>query len=1452
MARPISKVFTTFYGSRVLSKPKLRRVVLGFETLEARQLLASDLSNLLTNADDTASRKPVVGAEIAKPTHSYFVGSEQLGMVVHPTRVALAVNGTVDELAQDGLTFVRQINPEFSVYEGEEGTIAGLVNGLVHPGSVMEVLPVFVLTKSQSEAVLVDELIVSLKPGISASDYFASRPEFASYVALQGTSDQFIATVAAGSGEVALDVLNSLRSDEQLAWIEPNFYQDWQKFYLPNDPRIGNQWHLENTGQGGGLPGADANLAEAWDVLPGGSANITIGIIDDGIAIDHPDLNPWVNIGEIPGNSIDDDGNGWIDDVHGWNFVNNNASSVPTTASDVHGTSVAGVAAARGDNAIGVAGASYNSAVLSARIFEGNAVASDANIAAALYYAAGRTANGLGTWKAADVLNNSWGGGGSSSAINGALNWGTTAGRQGQGATILFASGNTFGGMIEPAIQSLNIPGVLAVGATNNRGELSDYSGRGIALDLVAPSNDTRAGYLSIDTTDRIGGDGYDPSDYTGTGVNGFGGTSSATPLAAGIAALVLARADELDVDLTPAQLRDMFRNNTDLVGTLPYDLVSGKNNDFGYGRIDAGSAVAAVGGATLSVVSTNAEYFPGETYSFDSTYVDEPLDMTFRIRNQGTSPLEISGMTIGSGPFEVVSGNVATTIGVGGSTIFTIRFLPTTGGEHTSTLMIASNDANFPTFNLPVSGMGIEPMIGGAVFEDWNGNGIFDAADRTRSAGEMVYIDANGNEQFDGQLSIETYVNNTPTAILDRVTVTSTITVAGFTDFVTDINVMFDASHTYVSDLDVILISPNGTRIPLIIGVGDSGDNFVGTILDDEAEIAIEDGAAPFTGSFRPTSPLSILAGTDVNGIWTLEIFDLFDADEGILNSWGLTIAGGEQLTRTRESGFYAFGDLPTGTYTIRSNPSTGWTASVLNEHVVTIDSPTASIRGQDFGQGKNDRFYAQVFHDNNSDGNFDTAEAPLPGRTVYLDANDNGVFEAPQVTTLANTTAVPVPDETTQTSTITVSGVAGEILDVNVQVNIATTWAADVDLFLVHPDGTRIELFTDVGGSGDNFVDTILDDSAALSILSGIAPFTGTFRPEGVLGVVNGKTPNGIWTLEIRDDAGGDVTALIEWELILTAGEVSIATNETGTGSMDISAGTHRLRLDGTEGWVHTLPVDGLREVTTSDVPMYGQLYGSTLADAIPPTVPSVIAGSTEWLANYIDFVDGGGAGAGNGSGFELLGGGLPTLRTNDVNRLYVMFSEEVTNLSSSTLELRNSTQLIPFTLAYNPTTSIATLSLSSPLAFGKYRLAVSDAVTDASGNQLDGDGSSAAGGIFNFRFNVVPGDASGDGRVNGADLTPFSLAFNSQIGQPAYNVAADWNGDGRVNGGDLTVFSANFNRNVNNLAEPAAPFGGSGQGASRNYSGRDRFFFDFARDDDDEEEDEKNGDKLELVKL
>jgi len=133
---------------------------------------------------------------------------------------------------------------------------------------------------------------------------------------------------------------------------------------IPNDPSFGQQWALNNTGQTGGVVDADIDAVEAWDLSYGGPAatgdEIVIAIVDGGADLSHQDINFWKNVNEIPNNNIDDDNNGYIDDYDGWDAYNSDGS-VP---SDNHGTHVSGIAAAVGNNSIGVSGVNPNAKIL--------------------------------------------------------------------------------------------------------------------------------------------------------------------------------------------------------------------------------------------------------------------------------------------------------------------------------------------------------------------------------------------------------------------------------------------------------------------------------------------------------------------------------------------------------------------------------------------------------------------------------------------------------------------------------------------------------------------------------------------------------------------------------------------------------------------------------------------------------------------------------------------------------------------------------------------------------------------------------------------------------------------------------------------------------------------------------------------------------------------------------
>ena len=160
-----------------------------------------------------------------------------------------------------------------------------------------------------------------------------------------------------------------LNVDRRVNWATPNSYQDWQKHFIPNDALFAQQWHLRNTGQNNSVPDADVDAELAWDVIEGGSPDINIAVVDDCMEIPIPMCpNIYINTGEIPNNSIDDDGNGYVDDRNGWDFTENTGNLVPSP-NDAHATAVGGIAAGRGNNTIGVAGAAFLSKIVPVRIF---------------------------------------------------------------------------------------------------------------------------------------------------------------------------------------------------------------------------------------------------------------------------------------------------------------------------------------------------------------------------------------------------------------------------------------------------------------------------------------------------------------------------------------------------------------------------------------------------------------------------------------------------------------------------------------------------------------------------------------------------------------------------------------------------------------------------------------------------------------------------------------------------------------------------------------------------------------------------------------------------------------------------------------------------------------------------------------------------------------------------
>jgi len=360
----------------------------------------------------------------------------------------------------------------------------------------------------------------------------------------------------------SLAAANALRSSGAVVWATPDWWRARTTRAIPNDPLFPDQWHLRNTGQGGGTPGVDIAVTSAWNHFKGSHSQV-VAIVDDGLQIAHEDLAPNV----IPGQS--------------WDWVDNNADPSPGFGDD-HGTACAGVAAARGFNGIGVSGSAPDAGLVGFRMLDAD---SDAVEAAALTHGQDVVDIDSCSWGPADDRHLEAPG----PLTQAALADGVQNGRHGLGTIYVWAAGNG-----RQYHDNSNYDGyanshyTIAVAASTNSGQQSYYSEPGANLAVTAPSN---GGSLGITTTDRMGDAGYSSGNYT----HSFGGTSAAAPLVAGVTALML----QANPDLTWRDVKQILMATA--VKNDPSDSDWTTNgagyhidHKYGFGRVDAQAAVDA------------------------------------------------------------------------------------------------------------------------------------------------------------------------------------------------------------------------------------------------------------------------------------------------------------------------------------------------------------------------------------------------------------------------------------------------------------------------------------------------------------------------------------------------------------------------------------------------------------------------------------------------------------------------------------------------------------------------------------------------------------------------------------------------------------------------------------------------------------------------------------------
>ena len=347
--------------------------------------------------------------------------------------------------------------------------------------------------------------------------FVADAPEARARAAQRGVGGQIEETHPDGADVVAFPSgadrtvgLGRLRRKPRVLFTEPDETIRASAF-VPNDPSFGSQYGLNNPND------VDLDAPQAWEVSTG--SGTIVAVLDTGIDTTHPDLASrlWVNPGEIPGNGRDDDRDGFVDDVNGWNFAE---GTNDIRDDNGHGSHVSGIVAAAGNNGVGVIGVAWNARILPLKILDSQGNGSQNAAVAAIYYAVAHGAR---------VINASWGGAGSSQAMANAIQY---AGAH--GVVFVTAAGNETANndVVRTYPAGYRFSNVISVAAVDSAGNLARFSNHGPAtVDVAGPG----VGILSTV-----------PGGYAS-----YSGTSMATPYVSGVVALLAAQHPEY----TAAQL---------------------------------------------------------------------------------------------------------------------------------------------------------------------------------------------------------------------------------------------------------------------------------------------------------------------------------------------------------------------------------------------------------------------------------------------------------------------------------------------------------------------------------------------------------------------------------------------------------------------------------------------------------------------------------------------------------------------------------------------------------------------------------------------------------------------------------------------------------------------------------------------------------------------------------
>lgn len=833
-----------------------------------------------------------------------------------------------------------------------------------------------------------DDVLVRFQPGVSSvTAQQVALSVGATLGAPLGPQSPNAYHVFVNTNTSAITASNLLRQKAEVKWAYPNFIWPKKKRLMPNDPLFGQADHLNNTGQNGGLANADINAPEAWD-LTIGSPQITVAVVDDGVDQDHEDF-----AGRIvsPRDVVDDD------------------NDARPGIGDNHGTACAGLALASINNNLGSAGVAPNCRIMPIRLVTGFQTIADE--AEAFMWAAN---NG------ADVISNSWGPQDNvlptdpsqllPVTTKDAIDFATTSGRGGKGCVVLFAAGNGNENMDTDGYASY--PKVVAVGATDNRDGKASYSDFGTTLDIVAPGGDN----TGLVTTDRMGAPGYVTGNYTP--VNGFDrfiGTSAATPVAAGVVALMLSR----DPSQTNSQVVTKMQNTADKVGGVVYD-ANGHNDDYGSGRVNAFAGLnSIIIGPTFSISGVITESdgtpVPGVTVSATSFGVVTTTDAdgTYTLNNvpPGTTQVVPSNPNFTfTPPFRNVF--------IGGTDVTGVNFIAQAIPKVTLIDPPSNTTINTPTY-----------LMRATTAND----SVVQRVDFERTGDAVDYLRAQPTTIFDADAA-------GPSLVTSTLPVPTTGTAAS-------VIVKVNINHPHVEDLVIALIAPDGRRF------------------------TVYPQTVPVFGSSLNLSVQINASGSPINGSWTLEVSDTFDnpfdlVGNGTLVSWGLTIkpwvliasATRVDPTTGEWQATWPISQTPPGVYDVRAVAIAPGTVQQDVHFNIVIPQPNIIL--------------VRPANDETINAPIDLlAQGTSVGVIQRVDFQRRGKAPTFNNGSTGSPLNLFIPDLSTVTSELVVPG-GGIAEDATLHLELNHQFIGDVKITLVAPDGTQIVVFDDPTLNEPNFV--------------------------------------------------------------------------------------------------------------------------------------------------------------------------------------------------------------------------------------------------------------------------------------------------------------------------------------------------------------------------------------------